>query len=465
MKKKIVLLLVLSVSFVYRINAQTPNLSKFTVEEKIYALSTIWKEAGENYPYFDRFAPNYWDSLYRTNLSNVINSTTDFQFYEILESFIGDLYDGHTSIHLPMNYETFKNANKSNPDFYTSWLSDGYYVVIATEEIEKKLPLGSKIMEIDNCDIEQYAIHHISKTVLSKMPHVVNYFSDRLLFRGIKDSKFKLKFKTPKGQIKETEIIRVKNPNSPKKYLNKKSLSLSSDSLYFTKNKEGIGYLNLAGVISLETINFFDSKIDSIRACKGLIIDLRNSLGGSSYGNEIMNYFSKTPEYQSFAMKFRINNSFYKALGAYTDSALVKNIGGVPRHFEYQNYYQNNAFDSLVYTSQRNVMQITIPVVALVNSSVCSATETLLISFINAKAGVIIGQPTMGSCTQPLLIPLKDIGYFQVATQKPMYSDGTFFDYIHPDILVNPTLKGYMEGRDEILEAGYNYFKKDKKTH
>lgn len=159
-------------------------------------------------------------------------------------------------------------------------------------------------------------------------------------------------------------------------------------------------------------------------------------------------------------MKFRINNSFYKALGAYTDSALVKNIGGVPRHFEYQNYYENNEFDSMVYTSQRNGTPITIPVVALVNPSVCSATETLLISFINAKAGVIIGQPTMGSCTQPLLIPLKNIGYFQVATQKPIYSDGTYFDYIHPEIMANPTLKGYIDGRDEILEAGYNYFKK-----
>lgn len=458
MKKVSFCILILFLFSFNRGNSQNLKNS-FTVEEKVFTISTIWKEAGENFPYFDRFSPSYWDSLYCSNLTKVINTTTDYQFYEIIESFIASLYDSHTYFHLPADYETYKNADQSNPDFYTSWLSDGYYVIIASEEIEKKLPLGSKILEIDNIDIEQYASDHISKTALSQMPHVIRYYSDRLLFRGVKGSKFKLKYLTSKGKIEKTEIIRQKNPNSVKKFINKKILSFGSDSLYLAKNKDNIGYLNLAGVISAETIDFFNSKIDSIRTCKGLIIDLRNSMGGSSYGNQIIDYFSKVESYQSFAMKVRINNAFFKALGAYTDTAIVKNIGGNPRHFEYQNYYKDNAFDSIIYNSQRNIAPITIPVVVLVNPSVCSATETMLISFINAKAGVIIGQPTMGSCTQPLFIPLKNIGCFQVATQKPMYSDGTYFDYIHPDILVNPTLKGYMEGRDEILEAGYNYFK------
>ena len=97
--------------------------------------------------------------------------------------------------------------------------------------------------------------------------------------------------------------------------------------------------------------------------------------------------------------------------------------------------------------------------VVLVNPSVCSATETFLLSFKNANAGIIIGQPTMGSCTQPLIVSIENVGFLKIATQKPIYPNGTVFNYIIPDIIVNPTVKGYMAGKDEIFEVGLEVIK------
>jgi len=459
MKKVSFCILILFLFSFNRGNSQNLKNS-FTVEEKVFTISTIWKEAGVNFPYFDRFSPSYWDSLYCLKLTEVLHSDNDSEFFGILETFVNSLYEAHTKITFSNDYPVIKDRIISKPDLCVTWLNDGYYVEFVSKELEKIIQPGAKVLTINGIEAEKYANQHLPLEVASKQPHVIRYYARWYLFNGPLGSTVKIKYLSLKGKISEIELVRKRNPDSERIYLNKKSLSLGDDiGLIFSINSENIGYFNLSGIITKETVDFFNSKIDSIRTCKGLIIDLRNSSGGSAYGDQIVNYFSKIPEYQSFAMKFRINNAFFKALGAYTDTAIVNNIGGNPRHFEYQNYYKDNAFDSIIYNSQRNITPITIPVVALVNPSVCSATETLLISFINAKAGVIIGQPTMGSCTQPLFIPLKNIGCFQVATQKPMYSDGTYFDYIHPDILVNPTLKGYMEGRDEILEAGYNYFK------
>jgi len=282
------------------------------------------------------------------------------------------------------------------------------------------------------------------------------------LLLGKENSWVKIKFKDLQGKIFEKEFERKRNVKDEIKYLNKESYSYKKNKkkLEFSINKDKIAYLNLGGNMSNETVDYFNSKIDSIRACKGIIIDLRFSNGGSGVGNLIVNYFSKNDEYIDFKAFVRKNQANYKALGAYTDSAFINVFGGNLRHFQYKDYYENNAFDTIVYYSKRKKNPINIPVVALCNPSVVSATETFLISFQNAKAGIIIGQPSFGSCTQPYLVNLKGIGYFQMATQKPIYPDGTVFDYIHPDILVNPTLKGYIEGKDEILEAGYNYFKK-----
>lgn len=461
MKKIIISLLLLSFCFIIKVKSQTIE-NKFTIEEKIFALSKIWKEVGENYPYFDRFPPKYWDSLYTSNISCVVGSTNDFEFYKVIESFVNSLYEGHTSISLPIEYQKYIYKDLGRLNIFATWLNDGFYVEYGYEDNTCKIMPGDKILKINDIEVLEYAKTHLRKYTNAFFDHVLKYQYGNFLFVGEINTKIKIKYQNLKGEINEKEMLRIKKPQGDLNFINKNFYiyNQNKNKLEFYINKDKIAYLNLGGNMSNNTVDYFKTKIDSIRTCNGLIIDLRFSEGGSSVGNLIVNYFSKKDEYSHFKALVRKNQANYKALGAYTDSTFLNIFGGNLRHFEYKDYYENNAFDTVVFYSKKEKKSINIPVVALCNPSVISATETFLISFQNAKAGLIIGQPSYGSCTQPYLVPLKNIGYFQVATQKPIYSDGTVFDYIHPDIVVNPTLKGYKEGRDEILEAGYNYFKK-----
>ncbi|MDD2344716.1 MAG: S41 family peptidase [Bacteroidales bacterium] len=460
MKK--VILFFLATTIIFNLYPQRSE-NNISTEEKIFAVSKIWKEVGENFPFFDRFHENYWDSLYYSNISKIINTKTDYEFYEILESMVNRLYEGHTKIILPNEFYEFQNQKIARPDIYVKWLNDGFYIISISEDNENKIQLGSKILRIDDINIDDYL--HKNKLPLTFFDHSQKYYQPYFLLNGKENSTVKIKTIQMDGQIKEAVLTRNLHPKSKIIHLNKESLYLEhgKNNLQFSINEENIAYLNLGGFMSNDIVDFFKSKIDSIKTCKGLILDLRFSEGGSSIGDLIVNYFSKQDEYISYKALVRINNSYYKALGGYTDTALSKFTGGNLRHFEYQDYYKNNIFDTIVFYSKKEDKTIDIPVVALCSPSVVSASETFLISFQNAKAGVVIGQASFGSCTQPYIVKLDKIGYLMIATQKSIYPDNRILDFVEPDIIINPTLKGFIEGRDEILEAGYNYLKNLKK--
>ncbi len=456
MKKAKLLIVLIFVT----LSAKTQE-NQFSTETKLFTCSKIWHEVKANFPYFDRFHESYWDSLYASTIPKIIVSKNDFEFLEILDDFVNSLYEAHTIITFNHDYYNYKDEKTSKPDIFVNWFYDGYYVIVVSDLLESKIPLGSKILSLNNIEIEEYAKTEFSKTIHSKHKHVINHFSGWLLLSGEKGSKIKIKYKTLDNKILETELVRERAEKCNYKFLNQSSflLELERENFVFKKDSNNICYLNLPGAISTSTIEFFESKIDSIRSSNGLIIDVRSSSGGSSYGDEIVKWISRKEEFQSFAALFRVDNSYYKALGGYTDTNIIKIVGGIPRHFEFQNFYKNSAFDTLFFKKKREKKFINVPVVIIVNPSVCSATEAFLLSFKNANAGKIIGQPTMGSCTQPLIVPIENVGFLKVATQKPIYPDGTFFNYIIPDIIINPTISGYIEGKDEIFEAAYKYLK------
>lgn len=443
-------------------NSAKPQTTKLSSEEKIFISSNIWCQVKRHFPYFDRFHVNYWDSLYVSIIPSVIDTKNDYEFYDIIDDFVNSLFEAHTLMTFNDDYYLNKQQGIDKPDIYVNWLNDGYYVIVVSDSLYPQIPLGSKILSIDNIEVEQYAKKNFSKIVHSKHEHVIRFFSGWFLFNGKKGSKINIKFQKLDGGIFEIELNRDRTKGSSKKFLNQTSflLEVNRGNFIFNIDSNKICYMNLPGAISLSTIDFFESKMDSIRKCKGLIIDVRSSSGGSSYGDEIVKWISKKPDFQSFAYLTRVDNSYFNALGAYTDSIVLKVVGGMPRYYEYQQYFNNSAFDTLIFTKKREVEHLEISIVVLVNPSVCSATETFLLSFKNSNAGVIIGQPTMGSCTQPLIFPIKNVGFLKIATQKPIHQDGTLFDYIHPDIVINPTINGYIEGKDEILEAAYKYLLK-----
>ena len=97
--------------------------------------------------------------------------------------------------------------------------------------------------------------------------------------------------------------------------------------------------------------------------------------------------------------------------------------------------------------------------VILIDNFVGSATEEFLMDIKSLNLGTIVGEPTAGSCTQPLVVMLPGGGVGMIASQKTMLNENEVFTYINPDVLVKRTIEEILAGKDKIYEEGLRVLK------
>ncbi|MBF0408547.1 MAG: hypothetical protein HQM10_14445 [Candidatus Riflebacteria bacterium] len=100
------------------------------------------------------------------------------------------------------------------------------------------------------------------------------------------------------------------------------------------------------------------------------------------------------------------------------------------------------------------------PVIALIDESTVSASEfTGLVIKMNRKV-TFVGRPTAGNCGNASFIRLFNGSHFLFTGMDVFDSDGTLFEGrgLLPDILVERSIKGILEKRDEILERAIREF-------
>src|ERR1700743_2689199 len=73
-------------------------------EDKLYALSVIWKEADYNFVFFDRQPHLNWDSVYIAYIPRILATKNLYEYIKVLNNFIGTLKDGHTGLMLNQFY-------------------------------------------------------------------------------------------------------------------------------------------------------------------------------------------------------------------------------------------------------------------------------------------------------------------------------------------------------------------------
>ena len=80
--------ILLTVSVKVRAQAMKDTVSK---DDKIYALSLIWKEADYNFAFFDRQPHLNWDSLYVAYIPKILATKNVYEYVKVLQNFIGAL--------------------------------------------------------------------------------------------------------------------------------------------------------------------------------------------------------------------------------------------------------------------------------------------------------------------------------------------------------------------------------------
>lgn len=405
----------------------TIQRSELSDEEKIEGLSKVWYEAKFNFANFDLVPQLNWDSAYRQFIPRCLATTNILDYYKVLKQFNQLLHDGHSRVVEPLYY--FNRNNEYLP-MTCAYINQQVVLtaILDTDMAYSKAKVGWIIEKVDGIPVQQYIRENIS-------PYL-NYSTSQDSIARI------YRYELLKGAVNSTVTIGFRDEKNKALVQSFKRNSSYADEnpVKFTVLKNNIGYLILKSFESNRVVEIFDSLFSSISKTDGLIIDIRSNGGGSSnYGYEILGRLTDKP----FLTSMNITRSYQPSSRAWGNEPIKIDIS----KWDWKPYKPHPYLK---------------PVVLLTGPSTYSAAEDFTVAFRSAKRGLQIGSTTGGSTGQPLEYNLPGGGLGFVCSKRDVQPGGEEFvgKGIRPDKTVLPTLAGIRNGKDEVLDAAVQMFKK-----
>ncbi len=436
------------------------NISLFSQrpESELYVegLSKLWSEVNYNFVYPERLDKIKWDSIYVSYIPKVMESNSLTSYYNTLKSFLAHLDNSHTDIWLCP-----KDLNNNDQDYYQLNIQyiDEKLVVVDMPQSLSFIKRGSIITQIEDTPSLTYLKNNFfdqvcASTFESKIFQTLQYLS-----LGKYNSKVKITL-IPPHENSEQEVFLKRNTRHGKK--KNKWVYGTEINNSFKVLPNNIAYLKLQSFRDEENgkiFNLFHNNKKDIELAKCLIIDLRDNIGGSdATWIELAKYFCYGDTIRYCKLRSRINSSFYKAKGAFADSTVTRLLETKTHPSPYFNYYRNNAFEDYpveFYNDIDDSEKISLPIYVIINGKTASAGEGFALVMKNMKRATLVGESSMGSLGQPLLITLPFGGLARICSVRTFTYD-TMSDIseqgITPDIFVKRTVNDIIENRDIVLQ-------------
>ncbi len=407
--------------------------STLSNEKKIYALSSFWSETKYNFAFIDKLTFDL-DSLYQSYIPKVLDTKTDYEFYDKMELFAASLKDLHSCALYRM-----KGRYTDYIPLSARYFGDSLYIVNAREDLVKKYPLGSQILKINNLSMQEYMHKFVEPYVCSNYrPTVKEISASKLFASDLSSKKITITYQTPDGEIRTNTPPRNANSFEGGGYVGPAPKRWDKPvELYWEKG-------NIARLVfntfypKDRLVTLFESIKDTIYSAKAIIVDLRANGGGSTdTGWHLLKYMINDPYFLNYAWQTRINSGVKKASGNYLK--------------ENEDFYKNRAYQTFAADTvwiPDSVKRFNVPMAVLISERTCSAAEDFLIILKERKdRPIFIGRPSMGSTGSPLgLDKFPENGFAKVCSRRVLfpYSQKPFLEGIVPDVLVNYTLDEYL---------------------
>lgn len=423
------------------------HFEQLTSAEKLYGLSLFWKEASYNFAFFDQVAELDFNQMYQEFIPKVIAAKSTYEYYRTLQLFCALLQDGHTNIYMPFDVE---ENNIDWPPISTTELNQEAIVTSIAHDLLESIPLGSKILAVDDVPIKAYLERKVMPYIASSTNHILWAEAVRKLLHGAPNSYLVLTILTPQGERRSKSVGRDARSG---RYV-EQSLNLPSAQNKLIKYKRfemDISYIGLNDFSREEVIREFELLLPAVRKSKGLILDLRFNGGGSSLiAAEILSHLTRVP-LQGASWKARQHVSVYKAWG------VVNN--------KYKQYAEDNAW----ITGEHEMIEpkpsalTNLPIYVLIGRDTASAAEDFLVYTQSLDYITTIGEKTYGSTGQPLFHNLPGGGCFRICSKRDCFPDGKEFVGIgiEPNIVVTPKYQHVLNGVDYVLDTAVELMKKN----
>ena len=456
-KFKMIVVVVICCVFCVANSFAASNGQTLTKEDRIFGLVTVYQVAKQHFAYFEQVPNLNWDKTFKEFLPSVGKEQNLLDYYRKLQRFTALLEDGHTQVYLPNEVK----RHTDNLPIILGYVEEQWVVIErwpTPEILEEDIPSGTVLLEIDGVDTNEYIQKKIFPyvahgTIQGKRDGVnwINFFPI--------DAEVKIKFRYIDGNVK-TRIIKANRktinwtPENRKKYFPKLrkgpaflTEKLDSNSLYVRYRK--CNSKSEDSFVSL--IEGFDTSAPST-----IVLDLRGNDGGNTphetirhlISNRIPDRYSKTRcSISSIVASIKMGVTEEQLLEWLKES---KEKGELPRGYIPGWLISEPGY---IEPAEKHYNGQTL---ILVDVTTMSAAEDIAAKLQVADNVKIIGESTYGSTGTPMFYDLPGGGRLRVCTiNTPLSGVG-----VQPDIPVKRTIKGIVEGRDEVLEKAIEILKK-----
>ena len=442
------------------ISSYGQELNTLSPSEKIYGLSKFWSEATYNFANFENVPTLDWDSVYLAFIPKVIDSKSDDDYFDQLSKFAALLKDGHTNIWHPDNYYKQRSDRMFGEyQFLVENIENKVIVVRVNASKVNEIPIGSEIIEVNDLPVDDYLEKNCLPIVHASTDYARRDVAVRTMFWSKFGQEFRIKLKTPGGEIKSIHLTVKENKDNDviSPFSSQDSIKLFS----FKWIDNQIAYLSLNSFIDKKIDSLFKEKLPELRKAKGIIIDVRKNGGGNeSNGMFIAQYFIEDTLFSIHQTKTRKNLADMRFYGSRLSSLDTTHN---PQAGEAYNCFHNNLWEDRGVSKWGNDIpkeaRLLVPVVILMGHQTGSAGEDFLLCFDKSKNIVKMGQNSFGSSGNMYSFRLVGGAEAGLCVSHVTYPDGRVYvgSGVKPDIQIEKTIDDVIHNTDGILKAAIEY--------
>jgi carboxyl-terminal processing protease len=433
-------------------SAETP----LSVEEKLYGLSLIWKEASYNFAYFGQVPDLKWDETYQQFIPKVMATRSTVEYYDLLIQFCAQLHDGHTRIFPPEEYRNYYDK----PNVLVLNVHRQAIIAAVGESLKHDIPVGSRVIEVDGIATDEYLRTELFPRICASTEDFIWEVGTLDLLKGQKGTHVAIKCLTPAGKTLEMRLDRNSSDLDEPRV---NTYPRTSKRFEFTRLENDIAYVALNSFADTGIVTDFEKIVPELRGKRGVIVDLRRNGGGESdVGYAILKYLIDKPVL-TFKWKTREHCAAYKAWGKWTSEFPSEEIVNLDeKRKEYLRHYHGAAWregksDTIYPAGKAGAMS---PMVVLIGPLTASAAEDFLAALHSFEPAFFIGRRSAGFTGTPLIFDLPGGGLALINTTREMFPDGVEIrNGIRPDIEIEPTIQDIIDGKDVALQRAHSFLK------
>jgi C-terminal processing protease CtpA/Prc len=394
---------------------------------------TVWAEVKYTFPHFDRMPDLDWDQTVQEFIPRVVAAQDRDAYYQVLLELVALLRDGHTYVLPPWGrlrpgYDFAPIEVRVLDDhFLVDRVRDG------AELADQGIRPGAEILEVEGIPVGRYFAdnvlrYHSESTRQGDESLLIVY-----LLYGPAGGQMALKVQELNGTVRDVSVTRDAMSGNPPFMTRMMANAFDGPTIRTRMLPGGIQYVEIPNFEHVQAAEDFVALIDNLdeTAVKGMIIDLRYNMGGSSSVAERMVACLIDTAGVSPTMKFRHFIGAYQAWG--------KEPVWETAHTQIQ---------------PRDGRRYLGPLVVLTGGLTNSSSEDFAIELRAAGRATLVGQTTSGSAGNGLESALPGGGTLSVSTFTALIPGGGEYVGVGivPDVEVWPTRADLAEGRDAVLK-------------